>query len=131
MIRLKFQAVQDVYSVIIGPAAGFRVAGNFMRRMPDHTVVAQYSRHQWRVRDRGFSRYDCLDPCLIYFADAEGTPSETFGPFDKMHVADGTMYSDDKLFAKFIDESLNWHSLELETYWPNLVLTVITTAKQA
>jgi hypothetical protein len=123
MIRLKFQAPQDAHSVIVGPAPAFRVAGNFLRRMPDNAVMGQYIRHQWRVGDRGFSRYDSLDPCLIYFADVEGTPSETFGPFEKLHVADGTMYSDDELFAKFIDESLNWHSLELETFWPNLVLT--------
>lgn len=123
MIRLKFQTVQDAHSVILGPAPGFRVASNFLRRMPDNAVVAQYSRHQWRVRDRGFSSYTCLDPCLVYFADVEGTPSETFGPFEKLHVADGTMYSDDKLFAKFIDESLNWRSFEMETYWANLVVT--------
>jgi hypothetical protein len=125
MIRLKFQAVQDAHSVVLGPAPGFRAAGNFLRRMPDNAVIGQYIRHQWHVRDRTFSRYDALDPCLIYFADVEGTPSETFGPFEKMHVADGTMYSDDKLFAKFIDESLNWHSFELETFWPNLILTGI------
>jgi hypothetical protein len=123
MIRLKFQALQDAHSLVLGPAPAFRVSGNFLRRMPDNSVIGQYIRHQWHVRDRKFSRYDCLDPCLIYFADVEGTPSETFGPFERMHVADGTMYSDDKLFAKFNDESLNWHSFELETYWPNLVLT--------
>jgi hypothetical protein len=123
MIRLKFQAAQDAHSLILAPSPGFRVSGNFLRRMPDNAVVGQYIRHQWHVQERRFSRYDCLDPCRIYFADVEGTPSETFGPFEKLHIADGTMYSDDKLFAKFVDESLNWHSFELETFWPNLILT--------
>jgi hypothetical protein len=75
------------------------------------------------VRGGHFSRYDNVDPCCVYFSDAEGTRSEGFGPFESMHVADGTMYTKEKLFAKFIDETLLWHSFELENYWPNLILT--------
>ena len=37
-------------------------------------------------------------------------------------VADGTMYADEALFAKFVDESVHWHSYKLETYWPSLIL---------
>ena len=64
-----------------------------------------------------------MAPCRVYFADFEGTHSEVFGPFEQLHVADGTMYTQEKLFAKFIDETLLWHSFELETYWPSLVIT--------
>lgn len=44
------------------------------------------------------------------------------GPFDVMQVADGTLYAGDKLFAKFIDETVLWHSFEFESYWPNLII---------
>ena len=122
MIKLHFEALQKPRSVTIGPAEAFRVAGNFLRQIPGNEVVGQYSRHQWHVRDGHFSRYDCLEPCHVYFTDREGTRSETFGPFEQLHVADGTMYAHDKLFAKFIDETLLWHSFELENYWPNLII---------
>jgi hypothetical protein len=122
MIRLKFQTFQDVHSATVGPAVAFRVAGNFLRQSPGDQVVGQYGRHQWVVQNRSFSRYDCLDPCCVFFTDAEGTRSTTFGPFRELFVADGTMYTDTRLFAKFIDESVLWHSFELETWWPSLVI---------
>lgn len=122
MIKLQFQALQTHQSVTVGPAPGFRVSGNFIRRLPDEQVVAHYSRHQWHTGSGHFSRYDCEGPCGVYFMDREGARSETFGPFDRLHVADGTMYTSEKLFAKFVDETVLWHSFELETYWPNLVL---------
>jgi hypothetical protein len=118
--------MQEAHSVIVGPAEGFRVAGNFMRRMPDSEVIGEYSRHQWHVRNGHFSRYDNLDPCCVHFADADGARSPVFGPFDQMHVADGTMYTHETLFAKFIDETLLWHSFELENYWPSMIITGVT-----
>jgi hypothetical protein len=123
MVRLRFQALQDVHSITVGPAVGFRVAGNFLRQLPDNVVVGAYHSHQWHVQDGHFSRYDCIDPSRVYFTDIEGTPTQLFGPFAQLHVADGTMYTADKLFAKFIDETLNWHSFELENFWPNLIIT--------
>jgi hypothetical protein len=123
MIRLKFSGIQSAHDVTIGPEAGFRAAGNFLRTLPANAVVGEYMKHQWCVQDRFFSRYDCMEPCIIYFTDAEGTPTKCFGPFQSVHTADGTMYADDELFAKFIDESLLWHSFRLETWWPSLILT--------
>jgi hypothetical protein len=123
MIRLKFSGFQDAHALTLGPEPGFRAAGNFLRAMRGNTVLGEYVRHQWCIKDQYFSRYDCLDPCIIYFADAEGTPTNIFGPFQSVHVADGTMYADGELFAKFIDESLLWHSFKLETWWPSLILT--------
>jgi hypothetical protein len=115
--------MQEARSAIVGPAEGFRVAGNFLRELPSNTVLGEYSRHQWHVLDGHFSRYDCHETCHVYFADAEGVHSRSFGPFDSLHVADGTMYARDKLFAKFIDETLLWHSFELESYWPSLIIS--------
>ena len=123
MVRLKFIGMHAGHSIVLGPAMGFRVAGNFLRELPSNAVLGEYSRHQWHVNEGHFSRYDCIDPTRINFADADGTPSEKFGPFQQMHVADGTMYAGDKLFAKFIDETLLWHSFELECYWPNLIIS--------
>jgi hypothetical protein len=128
VIHLIFEGMQEARSVKVGPAEGFRVAGNFLRELPSNTVVGQYSRHQWHVRNGHFSRYDCNEPCLVYFADAEGVRSETFGPFDRLHVADGTMYTREELFAKFIDETLLWHSFELESYWPSMIISSAVAA---
>lgn len=123
MVKLRFNAMEPTKSIVLGPVEGFRVAGNFLRQLPDNTVVGEYSRHQWHVRDGHFARYDALSPCRIHFEDTYGARSEIFGPFADLHVADGTMYTADRLFAKFVDESLLWHCYDLENYWPNLVIT--------
>ena len=123
MIRLKFSGFQDAHALTIGSEPGFRVAGNFLRALPGNSVVGEYMRHQWCVKGQHFSRYDVLDPCIVYFTDVDGAATRTFGPFQSLHTADGTMYADDQLFAKFIDETLLWHSFTLETWWPSLILT--------
>ena len=122
MVRLKFAGMHEAHSVVVGPAERFRIAGNFMHQEPGGQVTGQYVRHQWLLQDRYFSRYDSLDPCILYFANALGDESERFGPFQELFVADGTMYADGQLFAKFADETLLWHSFVLETYWPSLII---------
>jgi hypothetical protein len=122
MVRLKFEGMSSGQSIVVGPSEAFRVAGNYLRRLPANEVIAEYSRHQWHVQGGHYSRYDAVDRCYIYFADFEGVRTGPFGPFDTMHVADGTMYTADSLFAKFVDETLLWHSFELENYWPNLII---------
>ncbi len=123
VIRLKFRALQDVHSIIVGPAESFRLAGNFLRQVPENRILGQYVRHQWVLQNEHCSRYDCLDECWIYFTDAEGAASGSFGPFREFHVADGTAYAGDNLFAKFIDETVLWHSFDLESYWPSMIIT--------
>src|SRR5687767_1508277 len=110
MIRLLFGGVSRAQDVALGPAPAFRIAGNFIRQLPDGKVVAAYHNHQWQVGEGHYSRYDCNEPTLLHFEDAEGTPTAGYGPFNKLFIADGTMYANDELFAKFIDETLNWHS---------------------
>lgn len=126
MISLKFQTMQEALAAKVGPAPAFRVAGNFMRQLPEERVVAEYVRHQWRLQDRYFSRYDCFEPCLIHFTDVEGAATQRFGPFHELFVADGTMYAGGKLFAKFTEETVLWHSFELETFWQNLVISGVS-----
>lgn len=122
MITLEFRALQAQHTFSIGPAEAFLVAGNFVRRLPEGEVVAEYVRHRWRIGTQHFSRYDCHEPTLLHFEDANGAPTERFGPFDHLFVADGTMYADNELFAKFAEETLLWHSFRLETYGPRLVI---------
>ncbi len=125
MIRLRFGGISQTYDVSLGPSRAFRVAGNFIRHWPGGEVAAMYRNHQWQVGKDHYSRYDCTDPCAVHFEDAAGIATSVFGPFRALLTADGTMYADDQLFAKFIDETVNWHSFELETYWPVLIISAV------
>jgi hypothetical protein len=122
MLTLEFRGIHSPGARPVGPFAGVRVAGNFIRAQPGMQVVAQYMRHQWHINGEHFSRYDCCGPVSIYFLDAMESESPRFGPFEHLFAADGTMYVDGELFAKFIEETLLWHSFRLETHWPNLII---------
>jgi hypothetical protein len=123
VIRLLFGGVNQINDQTVGPHRAYRISENFIRDLGSGKVLAHYRNHHWQIGEDHFSRYDCLEPTCIHFETSDGLSSATFGPFQKLFVADGTLYADENLFAKFIDETLNWHSYELETYWPVLVIS--------
>ena len=122
MIHLHFNGSSPAYAVTLGPAPWFRIAGNFIRQGPHGAIAATYRHHQWEVQGRHFTRSDCKDRAVIHFEDAAGGPTEDYGPFDTFHAADGVMYADGKLFAKFIEESQLWHCYPTENFWPVMVV---------
>jgi len=121
MVQLRMEGVSAAYSITLGPAPWFRVAGNFIRQGPRGTIVATYYNHQWEVQSRFFTRFECRDPLLIHFEDAAGGSTEDYGAFSHFQAADGVLYADNKLFAKFIEESQLWHCYVTENFWPVLV----------
>jgi hypothetical protein len=123
MIRLAFGSNDLGYGITLGPAPVFRVGGNFIRQGAEKSIVARYRNHFWEIQGRHFTRYDCVDVASIHFEDATGDPSEPFGPFAYFWVADGTIYAEKNLFAKFMEESQLWHCYPTDTYWPVMVIT--------
>jgi hypothetical protein len=90
--------------------------------MSSGEILATYHNHQWQVGEEHFASYACRDPCVLFFEDLLGGNTPTFGPFSNILVADGTLYAEQELFAKFIDETTHWRSYQLETYWATLVI---------
>ncbi len=91
-ITLHFEALQSHHSITVGPAEAFRVGGNFLRRLPGNEVLGEYSRHQWHVQGGHFSRYDCLESCVVYFADREADEIRSVrSVVSRWYVLDGTM----------------------------------------
>src|SRR5690606_15592927 len=117
-----FGGLSTSQEATIGPAAAFRVAGNFIRQHPSGNIVARYEHHHWCKDDEHFSRYECIDRVHIHFEDTEGGRTQSFGPFSTLLAADGTLYADKELFARFSEETVNWHCYPLETYWPVMVI---------
>jgi len=129
-ITLHFSGIHRGLDITLGPHSVVMVSGNFMTAERADTVIANYVRHQWRVGQDHFSSYRCHDPTMIHFEDQAGLSTERFGPFEELFVADGTMYADNELFAKFIDETVLWHSFRLETWWPRLVISFRPAARE-
>jgi hypothetical protein len=123
MISLIFESEPLGKSVTLAPAPFFRITGNFISQGTDRTVAAKFSNHFWEMQGRKhFTRYSCNDRTLIHFEDAIENASETFGPFDKVAVADGVVYANDKLFARFTEETQLWHCFSTDTYWLSMII---------
>ncbi len=126
MIHLHFQDVSKVGSITLGPAPWFRVAGNFIRQGPQGEIVAIYRHHHWEVKGKFFTRFDCHEGMTIHFEDTAGGPTEAFGPFSAFFTADGVLYTDNTLFAKFMEETQLWHCYDTENFWPAMVIVPIS-----
>jgi hypothetical protein len=118
-VHFKLTATQQT---TIGPARHFRVAGNFIRDADSGEILARYHNHYWEADGGHYTGYDCPDRVVIRFEDAEGGSTDAYGPFDGLHVADGSVYGANKLVAKFVDQTLLWHDHQSDTYWQNMIL---------
>jgi hypothetical protein len=123
MISLIFESESLGKSVKLAPAAWFRITGNFISRGPEGAVVATFSQHFWEMQgQQHLTRYVCHDRTVIHFEDALGNASETFGPFHDLAVADGVVYADGQLFARFAEETQLWHGFGTDTYWLSMII---------
>jgi len=123
MISLVFESEQLGKSTKLAPAPFFRITGNFIGQGPNGAVVAQFSNHFWDMQgQKHFTHYACHDRTVIHFEDAFRNASETFGPFDQIAVADGVVYANGQLFARFTEETQLWHCYGTDTYWLSLII---------
>jgi hypothetical protein len=122
MITLHFRGSSPLRHSTLGPAAQFRVAGNFIRDASTGQILAKYHHHFWDVGGAHYTSYECREPVLMGFEDAEGGRGDFYGPFPSLYVADGSVYANDKLVAKFMDTTLLWHDHESDTFWQNMIL---------
>ena len=121
-IHLFFEGTSPSYAVTLGPAPWYRISGNFIREGPAGRIVAIFRRHMWDLADHSYTRFDCRDPALIHFEDSAGGTTEDFGPIASFFAADGVLYAEGKLFAKFIEETQLWHSYVTENFWPAMII---------
>jgi hypothetical protein len=123
MIRLIFESEQLGKSVTLAPAPWFRITGNFISQGPDESIVARFSHHFWEMQgQKHLTRYRCHDRTVIHFEDAIGNASETRGPFDDIAMADGVVYANGQLFARFAEETQLWHCFGTDTYWLSMII---------
>lgn len=123
MISLLFKGMAAHQNATLGPADAFCVAGNFIRDADTDEILARYHNHFWHVGELAFTHYETQGRVTMHFDDGRGGQTEHYGPFEKLYIADGSVYRDDKLLAKFSDEALTWRDMQTETYWPLMLLS--------
>ena len=122
MIHLRFE-LSAAQRAVLGPAVAFRVAGNFIRHAESGEILARYLNHFWEVQGMHFTHYSCPNPVHVHFEDAEGGKTDLYGPYNDLSVADGSVYTQNRLIAKFMDTTILWHDHETDTFWPSMILS--------
>lgn len=109
--------------ITLGPAPWFRVDRNELRQGPTESLVGELRNHQWAVNGRHFSVVEANDASTVRFSGPGGPTSPTFGPYRELRLADGALYGDGKLVARFDDDTYLWRCVETHEAWPAVVVS--------
>jgi hypothetical protein len=107
MLRLAF-STQEGASRSVGVFSELRFDRAALRPSAAAAPVAEHRDHSWVFEDRRYLRLDCDGQVLVYFADAQGTLGQLWGPFQHLASMDGVMYANRKKFATFDEASDLW-----------------------
>jgi len=125
MIQLNMSPPLMGSRVTLGPAPWFRVDRNELRQGPTESLVGELRNHQWSVRGRSFPVVEATDASTVQFSGPAGPVSRPFGPFRELRLADGALYGDGKLVARFDEDTYLWRCVETHEAWPAVVVASV------
>ena len=131
MVRLQMSPALLGSRITLGPAPWFRVERNELRQGPTESLVGELRNHQWNVHGRHFSVVDASPGATVQIAAAHGPSSSSFGPYQEVRFADGAMYGDGQLIAKFDEETYLWRCTTTQEAWPAVVVSSNPAASRA
>ena len=123
MIRLQMSPALLGSRITLGPAPWFRVERNELRQGPTESLVGELRNHQWNVHGRHFTVVDASPGTKVEFAASHGDTSAAFGPYQEVRFADGAVYGDGKLIARFDEETYLWRCTSTQQAWPAVVVS--------
>lgn len=122
MIQLKMSPTLLGSRITLGPAPWFRVDRNELRQGPTESLVAELRNHQWSVHGQHFAVVEATPGSTVQFAGMAGAASAPSGPFAEVKLADGALYADGHLVARFDDETYLWRCAQTHEAWPAVVV---------
>ena len=122
MVRLEMTPPLVGASITLGPAPWFRVDRNELRQGPTESLVGELHNHQWNVHGRHFNLVEATTGATLQFASPNGPSSPAYGPYADVRLADGAVYGDGKLIARFDDETYLWRCADTQQAFPAVVV---------
>jgi hypothetical protein len=110
MIRLHFGSDPN-NSLTLGPAPTFLISANLLCVGPTWLIVAVYRDHLWEVRGHRFLSFHVTERGLMLKGSdrSPGGLNGRFGPFRTIIAADGALYTDERLFARYEQDTFSWY----------------------
>jgi hypothetical protein len=124
MVHIEFERTGHNHHKV-GPVPWVKLNAGSLRVGPDNHTAARYHDGVWCVEGNdNVTRFDINGSrCLIRFG-GDGTNAAIHGPFDKVEVVDGAVYTqpDRQLLARLDEGNRLWFTYEDQRYWPVLVI---------
>jgi hypothetical protein len=122
MIQLKMSPALLGSRLTLGPAPWFRVDRNELRQGPTESLVGELRNHQWAVNGRHYAVVEATPGSTVRFASPTGGETRPTGPYREVRLADGALYADGKLVARFDDDTYLWRCIATHQAWPAVVV---------
>jgi hypothetical protein len=90
----------------LGPSRAFKVLASVLLVGPDEAEAARWVDHQWAINGKRFTRLLVDERATITFLGVS-TAIPPIGPFQEIRMADGSVFGDEVLLARF-DERDTW-----------------------
>ncbi len=119
LLRLTFHAPGEL--VNLEAREGFKIIGPLLFQCPESEVVARYVEPYWHARGRDAMRFECTQPALVRFSDADDATA-SFGPFHHVRFEKGYCYADRILMAEMIVATERWRHCETGLRWRSVFI---------
>ena len=123
MVQLQMSPLALGSRLTLGPAPWFRVERHELREGPTERLVGQLRNQQWQVDGRHYAEVKATPGSTLHFEGPSGPTSHEMGPFQSLHIADGAMYGDGKLLARFDEDTYMWRCVTTREAWPSIVVS--------
>jgi hypothetical protein len=123
MVQLSMSPVLLGSRLTLGPAPWFRVERHELREGPTERLVGQLRNNQWHVSGGHFVEVKATPGSSLHFEGPEGPASRELGPFQSLHMADGALYGDGALIARFDEDTYLWRCPATREAWPSIVVS--------
>ena len=123
MVRLQMSPPLPGTQLVLGPAPWFRVDRNELRQGPTESLVGELQNRRWNVQGRSFTAAAATPGSTVQFANPHGGVSPAYGPYQDVRLADGAVYADGIVIARFEDETYLWRCALTQKAWPAMLVT--------
>lgn len=123
MVLLNMSPALPGERLTLGPAPWFRMERNELRQGPTESLVGELRERQWRVGGQRFAMVEATPGALLRFAGPVGPSSSSYGPYRELRIADGELYGDGRVVARFDDDTYLWRDAQTLQAWPAVVVS--------
>ncbi|HTV50941.1 MAG TPA: hypothetical protein VME21_07115 [Steroidobacteraceae bacterium] len=123
MLRLKLHTTGENSWLSTGSTSLFRFRGGHLCGDYAPEVTEPLGATERQLGAAGFDSVSFSGAVLVWFENAEGEPSDTYGPFQDFCTSDGAAFADAQLLATYRSQTRVWVEQATTRQWQEMVIS--------